>query len=348
MQSRVLVGAAYWDRAADGAKTHGLFRLSQEDATWQRVTGGLPDGVEVRSIAQRGPDTIFIGTQNGPYRSRDGGQSWTALDLPGPEKVVWSILPYGEKGLYVGAQGTSVYKSADDGDSFRQLPAPAPLGAVKMGFAMRVIRIAIDPADPDELYVAFEVGGVIRSTDGGDTWRDCSAGLLELARQDHLRSAIGSDNDAEGMMDSHAMLVSAARPGTVFLATRMGLFRSPDKGESWEEMGIGRYSELTYARDLQVLPDDPAALLGAFSRSAASGPGSLYRSHDLGETWTRYDHDLSIDSTLMTVAASPLDSARIYCAARRGQVFGTEDDGATWQSHPLPAGVEGIYAIACA
>ena len=34
-----------------------------------------------------------------------------------------------------------------------------------------------------------------------------------------------------------------------------------------------------------------------------------------------------------------------YCAARRGQVFGTEDGGKSWQTYPLPA--EGVYALSC-
>ena len=50
----------------------------------------------------------------------------------------------------------------------------------------------------------------------------------------------------------------------------------------------------------------------------------------------------------MSVAASAETPDRVYCAARRGQVFGTEDGGKSWQSYPLPDGVEGVYAIACA
>ena len=84
-----------------------------------------------------------------------------------------------------------------------------------------------------------------------------------------------------------------------------------------------------------------------FSDSAGGVAGSLYRSADLGETWTRFDHDVSIESTLMTLAASAETPDRVYCAARRGQVFGTEDGGGTWRTLPLPDGVEGVYAIAC-
>ena len=346
MDSKVLVGAAFWDRAQQGSRTAGLFGLG-DSGEWRHVTDGLPGEVEVRCIAMRA-GTIYAGTQDGPYRSDDGGRSWRTLELPGVDRVVWSILPCDPNILYVGTQGTSIFRSDDDGESWRQLPVPVPDGAVEMGFPMRVIRLAVDPRDPETVYAGFEVGGVARSLDGGETWTDCGAALSELAKEERFKSRIGSDTDREGMLDIHALAVSPSLPDTVFLANRMGLFRSPDRGESWLAMDIGRFSDLTYARDLKVFPHDPDTFLAALSDSAGGVAGSLYRSADLGETWTRFDHDVSIDSTLMALAASPETPDRVYCAARRGQVFGTEDGGGSWQAFPLPDGVEGVYAIACA
>ncbi len=89
-------------------------------------------------------------------------------------------------------------------------------------------------------------------------------------------------------------------------------------------------------------------MFGAFSISANSLKGSLYRSRDLGASWTRFDHGVSIDSTLMIIAASAETPDKVYCAARRGQVFGTEDGGESWREYPLPDGVQGVYALACA
>jgi photosystem II stability/assembly factor-like uncharacterized protein len=217
---------------------------------------------------------------------------------------------------------------------------------VHMSFPCRVIRLAVDPGRPDDLYAGLEVGGVIRSHDGGDTWESCNDSLLEYAEQPRLKSRIVSDTETEGMMDSHALAISPARPGTVFLANRMGLFRSDDGGGRWTEMGIGRFSPLTYARDVKVSPHDPKTMYAALSIAAVSDAGSLYRSRDLGESWQRFDHDVSIDSTLMIIAESPSNPDRVWCAARRGQVFGTEDGGKTWQQHKLPGGVEGVYALA--
>ncbi len=249
--------------------------------------------------------------------------------------------------MYAGTQDMAVYRSDDRGKQWRRLVVPNPDGLCVMGFPTRVIRIAVDPSNPDEIYVALEVGGLVRSLDGGRTWTDCNAGLLGLAAQPHLQNHHGSQRASEGMMDSHALAVSSAQPGTVFLANRMGLFRSDDRGENWRDMAIGRFSELTYARDVKVFPHNARTLLGAFSIAAVSDAGSLYRSTDLGETWTRFDQGVSIESTLMIIAASTASADRVYCAARRGQVFGTEDGGASWQALPLPSGVEGVYALAC-
>ncbi len=85
-------------------------------------------------------------------------------------------------------------------------------------------------------------------------------------------------------MDGHALCVSAAEPGTVFLAVRMGIFRSADRGPTWQDMEVGRFSPLTYSRDVRVSPSDPNTLYACFSPAARSQDGSLYRSPDLART----------------------------------------------------------------
>jgi photosystem II stability/assembly factor-like uncharacterized protein len=350
MTGTVFAGIGYWLGAPPGAVTHGLLRLSG-DAPWQELTDGLPPAAEIRAIVLRpdDPRIIFAGTQHGPYRSDDGGDSWRPLGLPGELQTVWSIAlhPTDPDTLFVGVAGFAIFRTRDGGESWRKLDVPTPAGLPPMPFPTRVIRIAIDPADPDVVYAGLEVNGVVRSRDGGDTWTDISGGLLALARQDHLKDGEITGTPNEGMMDIHALTVSRAHPGTLVLANRMGLFRSDDRGGSWHEMGVGRFSPLTYARDVQASPHDPECLYSALSVAAIGDAGSLYRSRDFGASWQRFDAELPIVSTLMAIAQSPLDPARVYCGARLGQVFGTEDGGASWRAAPLPANVQGIYALAC-
>ncbi len=272
------------------------------------------------------PDVVYVGTQNGPYRSVDRGERWERLPFPEDGGEVWSILvhPTRPRTLLAGTSPVGIFRSDDDGATWRRLPKAVQTERVKMPFACRVMRMAIDPAQPEHIYAALEVGGAMRSLDGGETWEDGSADLVKLSDLPHLKSRIVSDSEMEGMLDGHALCVSGAASGTVFLALRMGLFRSTDRAAHWRDMEVGRFSPLTYSRDIRVSPQDPRVLYACLSPAARSEDGSLYRSGDLGETWTRFDHGVKAESTMMAVALHPRDAGRVYCASRTGQI-GTLD-----------------------
>ena len=345
--SYVYVGAA---RAGSGTRG-GLFRRACNGGQWQELSvGSLEEAAQVQAITVHpaDPNIVYAGTHDGPYRSTDGGETWKRLDFPKGEQV-WSILvhPQDPRIVFAGTSPIGVFRSDDGGDSWRRLATPNTAERVKMAFPCRVMRLAADPASPDELYATLEVGGVMRSLDGGESWEDCSGDLVEMANRPHLKSKIQSDTEIEGMMDGHALCVSGASPGTVFLAVRMGLFRSDDRGASWDDMDVGRFSPLTYSRDVRVSPENPSVLYACLSPAAQSSDGSLYRSPDLGKTWARFDHDIKPEATMMAVALHPRDAAQVHCVSRNGQVFSTLDAGDSWREDRLPEGVRGIYAVAC-
>jgi len=329
----------------------GIFRRAVGDDRWEQLAKGLPEQTKLYAITVHpsNHDVVLAATQRGPYRSTDRGERWERLDFPDDGTQVWSILfrPGDPRVVYAGTSPVGVFRSDDGGDHWRRLPDPRQPDRVRMEFTCRVMRLAADPAQPDELYAALEVGGAMRSLDAGEHWEDMSAGLLALAELPHLKSRIGSDTDTEGMLDGHALCVSAARPGAVVLAVRMGLFESLDRGAHWHDMEVGRFSPLTYGRDVRVSPHDPRLLYACLSPAARSQDGSLYRSSDLGQTWTRFDRGIKANTTMMAMALHPRDPQQVYCTSRAGQVFGTVDGGATWSEHRLPAGVEDVYAAAC-
>jgi photosystem II stability/assembly factor-like uncharacterized protein len=350
MATSIYAGAA---RGFGGSATAhgGLFRRALGDAGWQKLGGGLPAESEIHAIAVHPGDAqvVYAGTQVGPYRSPDGGDHWTAIPFPDGAKEVWSFLfdPHDARVMYAGTSPAAVYKSDNGGDTWRKLGLRSP-GHVKMSFDCRVTRLAADPSHPQELYAGLEVDGVLRSRDGGETWEDVSQPLIKLADKPHLKSRIVSDTEIEGMMDTHALCVSSAAPGTVFLAVRMGVFRSTDRGVNWEDMEIGRFSPLTYSRDICVSPHNPRTLFTALSPAARSEDGSLYRSDDLGGSWRRIDRGIKARATMMSVALHPKDPEQVYCVSRCGQVFGTQDGGAKWQEYALPEGTADAYTVACA
>jgi photosystem II stability/assembly factor-like uncharacterized protein len=348
--TRIFAGAGYFVSSTGTKCRGGLFRTTRGEGVWKEITAGLPPNVEARAFAVHPTerDVIYAGTQDGPYRSVDGGEHWERLGFPERNAVVWSLAfhPTRPEVMYAGTAPVGIYRSEDAGDTWKKLTSARSPEHCPMGFPTRTVRIVADPGRPDDLYAALEVSGVIRSTDGGETWTDLSAPLIKLSEQPKLKSRIGTDNDSEGMLDSHALAVSAARPGTLFLAVRMGVFRSDDRGATWRDIGIGRFSPLTYCRDVIVSPHDAQLMYACLSPASRSTDGSLYRSSDLGETWQRYDHGIKAEATMMAVTVHPRDASRVYCVSRCGQVFGTEDAGATWQEHRLPQDVQDVYSVA--
>ena len=318
------------------------------------MTAGLPRDVEARAILvhPQMPGVIYVGTQDGPYRSIDGGNRWERLGFPDRGAVIWSLAvdPTRPRILYAGTAPVALYRSEDGGDNWKRLPgAQSPGHCERAGFDTRVVRITIDPGRPDEVYAGLEVSGVIRSTDGGENWTDLSGPLIKLAEQPHLKSSVGGRHcgDCEGMLDTHSLAISEAAPGSVFLAIRMGLFRSDDRGLSWYDTEIGRFSPLTYCRDVVVSPHDARVLYTCLSPAAVSDDGTVYRTDDLGQSWRRIDHGVKAESTMMTIVVHPRDPQQVYCATRGGQVFGTADSGVSWREYRLPKGVHDAYAVAC-
>jgi photosystem II stability/assembly factor-like uncharacterized protein len=329
----------------------GVYRCEAGNNRWERLTNGLPDvDVQAITIDPNDPSVIYAGTADGPYRSTNRGDSWERLGFPDRDMAIWSIAahPKQPRTLFAGGSPVAVYRSDDNGDNWRRMADPALPDRVKMPFACRVMRFAPHPTKDDELYATLEVNGVMRSQDRGETWQDCSADLVKLADRPHLKSRLVSDTETEGMLDGHAMTMTAAEPDTVFLAVRMGLFRSDDQGKSWQDMEVGRFSPVTYGRDIRVSPQDPRVLYSCLSVAANSSFGSLYRSDDVGQSWKRVDEGTDPRSTLMAVALHPRDAKQIYTVARNGQVFGTQDGGGSWTEFPLPEQVKQVYALACA
>ncbi|MDE2583580.1 MAG: hypothetical protein KGL52_18240 [Rhodospirillales bacterium] len=337
----LLVGTA----ATKDGGAGGVFRR-EPGGDWRQVFAAA----DVHAITPHpaAPDTVFLGSKDGPYVSTDRGAHWERLGFPDRGVQVWSVLvdPRDPNLVYAGGSPVAVYRSTDGGAHFSRLPDPGLPERVRMEFPCRVMRFAAHPARAGEIYATLEVNGAMHSVDGGETWRDCSADLVRLADQPHLQSRILSDTDTEGMLDGHAIAMTPADPEAVYLAVRMGIFRSADQGRSWTDIEVGRFSPFTYGRDIRVAPTDPKVMYAALSVAARSDAGALWRSDDLGASWRRFDK-VTPHATVMGIALHRSDADQVAIVARGGEVFATGDGGASWDAMPLPAAGRDAYAIAC-
>ncbi|MGE0725148.1 MAG: WD40/YVTN/BNR-like repeat-containing protein [Alphaproteobacteria bacterium] len=327
----------------------GVFRLKPGDGEWEHLSEGMPAGSQALCLTVAPGGAVYAGTHEGAYVSEDGGDRWRRLPLP-LVQAVYSITlhPENPRTIFCGLSPIGIWRSDDAGATWRALGVRMPDRIDTGIFFDRVMRIAIDPVRPNEMYAATEINGAARSTDGGETWQDCSDGLVRLAgERPDLRNAILSSDELEGLLDAHAIAVSPARPGSAVIANRVGLFRTEDLGARWTDVGTRRHTDLAYARDIRVSPHDPATLYACLSIAADSETGGLYRSTDVGETWQRFDRGVKPDGTVMAVATDPRDANSVFCTTRRGQVLATRDGGASWQTHRLPEQCRSVMALAC-
>jgi photosystem II stability/assembly factor-like uncharacterized protein len=347
MASTLYAGIANAFGRPEATGAIGVFRRPAASAKWEHV---LP-GRQVFSlyVHEKDPAIVLAGTDDGIWRSTDRGATFKRAGFPDEGKQVWSFLVdhRNPRRLWAGASPVDVYRSEDLGESWSRLPSPGIAARCTGPFANRVMRMAQHPARGDELYAAVEINGVMRTSDGGESWRDCTADLIRLSELPHLKSKIVTDTHAEGMLDGHAIAISPADPDGVVLACRMGLFRTSDKGGTWTDMELKRFSSTTYGRDVRVAPKEPGTIYAALSVAAASKDGGLYRSTDKGRTWSRFDK-VQVHGTIMSVGLNAQDAAEVVIGARYdGEIFATRDAGSSWQAIPLPGPVRDLYAVAC-
>jgi photosystem II stability/assembly factor-like uncharacterized protein len=320
----------------------GLYRMPVGHDRWELATRGLPEAPAIRAIATHPdlPGTVYVGTQQGPYRSTDSGEHWEPLDVPDHGLPVWSLVfdPRDPKVLYAGYENCEIFRSEDGGERWRQLPVtvrfPEVTVAPGANPAKRVLELAVSPTNPDEVYGAIEVGGIIRSLDGGEHWENMSHGQY-----------LNDDT-----VDMHGVLVARWRPGTVFAISRAGLFSSTDQGQHWSSARLESLNAKgqTYCRDIREVPGDPRTIWVAAGANFQSDVGALFRSADGGTTWSRVDMGVKPETTMFALAFDERQPRRMYCATTVGEVFASEDGGQSWVERHLPEGATQVYAMGCA
>lgn len=339
--SDVYVGLA-GETAPGRPMKSGLYRMASGDDRWELITRGLPDAPAIRAIATHpeDPDIVFVGTQAGVYRSPDRGERWERLDIADHGLPVWSLMfdPRDSQVMYAGYENCEIYRSDDGGEHWQPLPVtvrfPEVTVAPGANPAKRVLRLAANPDNPSELYGAIEVGGVIRSLDGGEHWENMSHGQY-----------VNDDT-----VDMHGVLVGRWRPGTVFAIGRAGLFCSADRGGHWASARLEPLNPKgqTYCRDIREVPGDPKTIWVAAGANFQSDLGALFRSKDGGSSWSRVDMAVKPRTTMFALAFDPRQPRRMYAAASGGEVFASADGGQSWSERPLPEGATQIYSMACA
>jgi photosystem II stability/assembly factor-like uncharacterized protein len=153
---------------------NGVHRSRDGGENWELVDKGLISG-DVHGIAilpgRDGGKTIFVTTNKGLHRSEDDGENWQFEPLRSDWQYTRAITPRADgKVLFLtngnGPPGSTGFllRSTDVGKTWEDVGLPGELNSTPW-------CVATNPADPDLLFVATNLGQLFRSEDGGKSWR---------------------------------------------------------------------------------------------------------------------------------------------------------------------------------
>ena len=319
--------------------------------------GGRCDAVA--GVPGRPNEFYFGAVGGGVWKTVDAGRVWLPVFDAVPVASVGAIAvaPSHPDVVYVGtgestprdsaSYGNGVYKSTDSGRTWTHLGLER---------TQLVGKIAVDPRDPDvvfvaamgSLYVPNPERGVFRSRDGGRTWE-------KVLYKDESVGAVEVVIDPTNPRVIYAGLWNTRRPPWFVYAPSNGpgggIWKSTDGGTTWKPLTNGLPTGTIGRTGIAVAPSRPRRVYavvdcldpepgaapaapaagGRFGAQGPPGQGGVFRSDDAGATWTKLSGDPALWGRgwyFEKIAVDPRDPDIVYVP--NVAVNRTRDGGRTW------------------
>jgi photosystem II stability/assembly factor-like uncharacterized protein len=278
-------------------------KQKQEQPAQPKFNPDLYKGVKWRSI--------------GPYR---GGRANAISGIPNNDQV-----------YYTGYTGGGVWKTDDAGKNWKNISD----GFFKVG---SIGDIAVSENDPNVIYVGSGEhavrgvmtsygDGVYKSTDGGKTWKN-----IGLEKTRHISDVIVHPTNAD--------IVFVGAQGAVHgQNAERGVYKSIDGGATWKKTLF--VDEHNGVSSLTMDMTNPRILYAAtwphqrYPWKVESGPnGSVWKSTDMGETWTKINEGLPKEMGKIGLSVSRANPNKVYAIVEaeksKAGVYRSDDGGKKW------------------
>jgi hypothetical protein len=189
--------------------------------------------------------------------------------------------------------------------------------------------IVPSPTDPSRVWVGISAVGVLETQDGGASW--------EL-RNHGTRQEFGPERYPEFGQCVHKLVMAADGGEHLYQQNHCGVYRSVNGGRDWDEITAGLPSEFGFP--MGAHPRDPLTVwtipLEGYGRLMPQAEAAVWRTNDGGATWAPSTTGLPGEGAYLGVlreamAVDAVDPVGVYFGTSTGQVYGSLDEGRTWQ-----------------
>jgi photosystem II stability/assembly factor-like uncharacterized protein len=330
------------------------FSSLKENNPAEATPGDRYTGCLTVAVSPSNENVFFAGCRKGLYKSTDGGSTWNSVGLQQYKIYSLAFHPNTPTTMYAGTEPAFVFKSLDGGETwtelegFRKLPGRNSWSFPPPPHLAHVKSIAVHPFDSEIIYCGVEEGGVIRTTDSGETWKYVSKGDAETFR---------SVSRFTGMyQDIHKVVLWPRDPDVLFVSTGDGLYRSDDCGTHWINLDrgnriVGLFKKY-FVGPIVIHPAKPEIIYTVTSLGSASVPNnrsSIYKSSDAGKSFTEVETHIPDLFSLgwNALAVDPLQPDVLYLGTSEGTLYSSADGGETWTDVQIKLPNSGILSLVC-
>ncbi len=333
----------------------GLFMLILSLGTMAALVTGETQGLaladlsnsSVRAVATDAQgEVLYAGLVGGPqptgiYRSDDDGRTWQMVSSgPGVAVNALAVHPANDEVLYAGTSGGAaattynLWRSVNGGQTWHSFTLGLPADAY--GMIPTVTALAVDPNQPEVLYVGTDGQGVYRFDEARHSYELIGGVSLYNAHVNGL--VIGPDGrvyalTSDGLFVSDgfawekleslpelavSLAVAPGAPQTLYAGSAStGAYRATDGGQSWEQISTGLDMIPGVALRVTALTadeQDPNHVVAATAYGVGSriAPGGIYESTNAGLDWIKLGE---ADGVVMNLT---LNRGVVYAATTSG------------------------------
>ncbi|HET7617319.1 MAG TPA: hypothetical protein VFK20_02330 [Vicinamibacterales bacterium] len=283
-----------------------------------------------------------LGTAQGPSNSLNsnialsdwhdvgGGEAGHVVSDASDPNIVYA-------GEYLGIITRYDYRTRESRNVSAWPENPSGHGAEDMRYRFQwTAPIAPSPHDPKVVYHGAQV--IFKTTDGGQHWTVISPDLTrnDKSKQKWAGGPITGDNTGIETYDTvFAIAESPKQKDLIWAGTDDGLVQvTTDGGKNWKNVtsAMPGFPEWGTVSLIEPSPFDAnTAYVVVDAHRLDDMHPYLYKTTNLGRSWTRLDSGLDQDVYLHAVREDPAKRGQLYLGTERGVMFST-DEGKTWKS----------------